>query len=268
MFSNMKRTPKKGEKWSRDEMILVFNLYFKLPYGKMDHRTAEVKELAAIMGRTDNSIAMRLNNFASCDPMLQQRGIKSLGDHKKQCQPYWDEFFANREALVFESERILAEYQDTTIEEKYQNEIIDIPENVVGTVRTYEVKVRVNQSFFRKVVLANYNYKCALTGIDVPELLVASHIIPWAKDENERLNPANGICLSSLYDKAFDCGLISFSDEGVVLFSNRIENNVGKDYYDKYFGIIKGMKLDSPMKYSLNPHFLEWHRDNIFGKRL
>lgn len=75
--------PKKGERWSRDEMILVFNLYFKLPYGKMDHRTPEVKELAAIMGRTDNSIAMRLNNFASCDPMLQQRGIKSLGDHKK-----------------------------------------------------------------------------------------------------------------------------------------------------------------------------------------
>lgn len=262
----MKRMPKKGEKWSRDEMILVFNLYFKLPYGKMDHRTTEVKELAAIMGRTDNSIAMRLNNFASCDPMLQQRGIKSLGDHKKQCQPYWDEFFANREALVFESERILAEYQNMTLEEKYKKEIIDIPKDVAGTVRISEVKVRVNQSFFRKIVMANYNNKCALTGIDIPELLIASHIIPWAKNEKERLNPANGICLSALYDKAFDCGLITFSNDGIVQLSSHIKKNIGKNYYDKYFEIIKDRKLVSPTKYSLNPLFLEWHRDNIFDK--
>lgn len=258
--------PKKGERWSRDEMILVFNLYFKLPYGKMDHRTPEVKELAAIMGRTDNSIAMRLNNFASCDPMLQQRGIKSLGDHKKQCQPYWDEFFENRENLVFESEKILAKYQDLTIEEKFKEEINDIPKDIVGTVKIQEVKVRVNQYFFRKIVLSNYNYKCALTQIDLSELLVASHIIPWAENEKERLNPENGICLSSLYDKAFDCGLISFTDKGLVLFSNRLSNNVGKEYYNKYFLPIKGQCLDHPTKYPINPLFLEWHRDNIFNK--
>ncbi len=258
--------PKKGERWSRDEMILVFNLYFKLPYGKMDHRTAEVKELAAIMGRTDNSIAMRLNNFASCDPMLQQRGIKSLGDHKKQCQPYWDEFFENRENLVFESEEILAKYQNSSIEEKYKDDISDIPKDIVGSVKIREVKTRVNQCFFRKTVLANYNYKCALTQIDLPELLIASHIIPWATNEKERLNPTNGICLSSLYDKAFDCGLISFSDSGVVIFSNRLENNIGKEYYDKYFLPIKGRNLERPMKYAINPLFLKWHRDNIFNQ--
>ena len=127
--------PTKGDRWTREEMILVFNLYFKLPYGKLDHRTPEVKELASIMGRTDNTIAMRLNNFASCDPKLVARGIKALDDQKKRCQPYWDEFYENQEKLIFESERILAEYQGTTIETKYKEELVDIPSNLKGQDR-------------------------------------------------------------------------------------------------------------------------------------
>lgn len=73
------------------------------------------------------------------------------------------------------------------------------------------------------------------TGIDLSELLVASHIIPWSENEQERLNPENGICLSSLYDKAFDKGLISFTNDKRVLFSFRLKENVGKEYYAKYF---------------------------------
>ena len=61
----MIRKPNKGDRWTKEEMIVVLNLYFKLPYGQMDHRNASVKELASLMGRTANSVAMRLNNFAS-----------------------------------------------------------------------------------------------------------------------------------------------------------------------------------------------------------
>ncbi len=259
--------PQKGDRWTREEMVLVFNLYFKLPYGKLDHRTPEVKNLASIMGRTDNSVAMRLNNFASCDPKLIARGIKALGDQKKRCQPYWDEFYENQEKLIFESERILAEYQNTTIETKYKDELIDIPRNLKGQERVREVKTRVNQHFFREMVLANYNGKCALTGIDIGKLLIASHIIPWSENKVERLNPENGICLSALYDKAFDKGLIAFDNEGVVLFSNSLESNVGKEYYTRYFLPIKSIQLSEPNKYRPNPQFLEWHRDVIFNKR-
>ena len=262
----MRVKPNKGDKWSREEMIIVLNLYFKLPYGKMDHRNPEVKELARIMGRTDNTVAMRLNNFASCDPKLIERGIKALGDQKKKCKPYWDEFYNNQERLVFESEKILAEYQDTDLETKYKCILEDIPNNITGETRQSMVKTRINQYFFRKMVLANYGRKCALTGIDISQLLVASHIIPWAENEKERLNPENGICLSSLYDKAFDKGLISFNDNGKVLFSRKLKNNVGKDYYDKYFTSIEGKLLAEPYKYHPNPLFLEWHRDVLFDK--
>ena len=254
------------ELWTRDEMILVLNLYLKLPFGKMDRRNPEVIRLAGIIGRTANAVALRLVNFASYDPQLKQRGISGMAHGGKKCGEYWNEFINDRERLIFESERILAEREGTTIEKKYKQEIKDIPLGVVGETKVREVKTRVNQNVFRQIVLANYDGKCALTGIDLTELLVASHIIPWAENEQERLNPENGICLSSLYDKAFDKGLISFTDDQRVIFSVRLQDNVGKDYYARYFAPVENAALIQPRKYNINPIFLEWHRDCIFNK--
>ena len=142
-----------------------------------------------------------------------------------------------------------------------------IPIGITGETKLREVKTRVNQHVFRQIVLSNYNNQCALTGIDIPELLIASHIIPWASNKKERLNPENGICLSSLYDKAFDKGLISFTNDQHVIFSTHLKENTGKDYYDKYFMPIENAILDTPRKYRINPQFLEWHRDCVFNKQ-
>jgi putative restriction endonuclease len=101
-----------GEKWTREEMILAFDLYLKLPFGKINTRTPEIIELSHLIGRSVNSVTLRLANFASCDPYHQQRGVKGMVGGQKQCQPIWDEFADNREALVFESERILVERQN------------------------------------------------------------------------------------------------------------------------------------------------------------
>ena len=64
--------------WTREEMILAFNLYLKLPFGKLHTRTPEIQELAQLINRSANSVALRLVNFASCDPQLQARGIKGM----------------------------------------------------------------------------------------------------------------------------------------------------------------------------------------------
>ena len=260
------RKPTKGSRWSREEMILCLNLYLKLPYGQLDHRTPAVIELANLMGRSANTVAIRLNNYASCDPQLRERKRSGMEGGRKQCQPFWDEFDEDREALLFVSEQILAAYQNTTIEEKYKQELSAIPKELKGETRIREVKTRVNQSVFRQLVLANYGSKCALTGIDMKELLVASHIIPWAANERERLNPENGICLSALFDRAFDKGLISFQDNGKVIFSQRLKENVGKEYYIRYFLPVENSKLSVPMKYNPDHRFLEWHRDVVFQK--
>lgn len=252
--------------WTREQMILVLNLYMKLPFGKMDRRNPEVQHLAGVINRTANAVAIRLTNYASCDPILKARGVSGMVNGRKQCQPYWDEFVNDRERLIFESEQILAQKEGTTIEQKFEQDIRDIPKGVTGETRLRQVKTRVNQNVFRQIVLANYDGKCALTGIDLSELLVASHIIPWSENEQERLNPENGICLSSLYDKAFDKGLISFADDKRVIFSARLKENIGKEYYAKYFEPVENVILVTPRKYHINPTFLEWHRDCIFNK--
>ena len=252
--------------WSRDEMMLALNLYLKLPFGRLDRKTPEVVHLAKIIGRTPNAVALRLVNFAAYDPILAKRGISGMTHGGKSCKEFWDEFVNDREKVLFESERILAKIEGTTIEQKYNSEIEDIPVGVVGETRFREVKTRVNQHLFRQIVLANYDGRCALTGIDVPELLVASHVIPWAKNTQERLNPENGICLSSLYDKAFDVGLIGFADDTSVMLSPRLKANADKDYFDKYFAPIEGRHLVVPRKYHVNPTFLKWHRDFIYEK--
>ena len=198
--------------------------------------------------------------------LITARGVVGLQGGSEKCRSYWEQFSEDKEGLIFECERILAQYEHTSIERKYRSILQDIPDNLVGKTREQIVQVRVNQSVFRQIVLANYDFKCALSGIDIPELLVASHVIPWSYNEEERMNPKNGICLSSLYDKAFDQGLISFDSSFKVLFSERLSSNVGKEYFDKYFSPIQNKSLAETKKYAINPTFLEWHRDCIFNK--
>lgn len=250
--------------WSRHEFILVLNLYYKLPFGKLNRTTKEVKELAKLLGRSDNSIALRLVNFAACDPYIRATGRHGMMSGIKQCLPYWNEFVDNREKLLFESEKILAKLQGSTIEQKYEPYLQDIEENYEGDEKVREVSTRVNQAIFRDKILSIYNYKCAITGIDIPSLLVASHIIPWASNKKERLNPANGICLSSLYDAAFDKGYIGFTKNYEIRLSHKLLENKSKKYFNRYFGSMDGVKISLPEEFKPEPSFLEWHMDNIF----
>ena len=115
-------------------------------------------------------------------------------------------------------------------------------------------------------MVANYSEKCAISGIDISDLLVASHILPWAKDENERLNPENGICLSALYDKAYDKGYIGINEKFEVVLSDAIKKKANEDYYKNYFGFLSGAKITLPQKYYPNKSFLQYHMDVIFIK--
>lgn len=252
--------------WTREELILAFNLYLKIPFGKMHSTNAAIIHLANLIGRTPSSVALRLVNFASVDPALKARGIKGMTGGINIVQPIWNEFFNNQEELVFRSEQILAQKENTSIEKKYQDLLLDI-KDLKGETITREVRTRVNQSVFRQIILANYSSKCAITGIDIPELLVASHIIPWAVDEKERLNPENGICLSSLYDKAFDNGFIGINKNYEVIFSSSLKNKKETSFFNNYFASIENIKIKEPIKYLPKKEFLQFHLDTIFDKK-
>ena len=117
--------------WTREELILAFNLYLKLPFGKLHHGNPDIIHLAQIIGRTADAVAMRLSNFASVDPFHQQRGVGGLSGGRKQVEPIWNEFSRNKEDLIFESEKILANLENQTIETKFAD-ILYGTENLKG----------------------------------------------------------------------------------------------------------------------------------------
>jgi len=249
--------------WTKDELIVAFNLYLKLPFGKMHSRNPEIIHLASVMGRTANSIALRLVNFASVDPYHQNRGVVGMKGGAKQVQPIWDEFFQNREALIFESERILADKENQTIENKYKELFTDIA-NLKGETRLREVKTRVNQSFFRKLIMVSYDYTCCITGIKQPDLLIASHIRPWGIDVENRLNPCNGLALNALHDKAFDNGLITITTDYHIKISSILLKQKQHNEVNEYFARYDNKKINLPQKYNPDVEFLKYHNQERF----
>lgn len=248
----------KSPNWTREELVLAFNLYLKLLFGQMHKGNMEVKKLATILGRrTPDSVAMRLTNFASVDPYHQNRGVKGMSGGYKQVKPIWDEFINNQEDLVFESERILADYKHQTIEEAYPEIEFDL-KGLTGEVKIRMVKTRVNQSVFRQMILKTYKSQCAISGIDLPELLVAGHIVPWAENEHERLNPENGLCLSNLYDRAYEKGLICIDTDYKVLISKRLREESPKEFYQNFFGRFEYQSIHVPKTYQPKKEFLEY----------
>jgi len=202
--------------WTREELILAINLYCKIPFGKMHKSNAAIIELAELIGRTPSSVALKLGNFASFDPTLRARGIKGASNASKLDKSIWDEFYNNWDEALLQSEEMLAQKQHTTIEKINAIDLTQLPKD--GKEKERLIKTRVNQSLFRKIVLATYNNKCCITGLAQPELLIASHIVPWSKNESIRLSPMNGLCLNALHDKAFNSGFISIPLESFTIF--------------------------------------------------
>lgn len=242
--------------WSREEHILAFNLYCKITFGRQHQSAPEVIELAKLIGRSAGSVALKLNNFSRLDPELQARGIKGMAHGAKGEIEVWHDFENDPEALAFESERLLAKFTGRKLEEVAEIDEDDLPKE--GLERERIVRARVNQHFFRKTVLAAYDYKCCITGINFPELLVASHILPWASNPKQRMNPRNGLCLNALHDRAFDRGLMYVDHSLNICFQEKrlSSSTLGLDWVLSFKG--KGISL--PQKFQPDVTLLAVHR--------
>ena len=186
----------KRRNWTREELIVAFNLYCKIPFSKINQNHNLIVELANAIDRTPSAVAWKLVNFASLDPTLKARDIKGASNYGKLDKVIFEEFYHDWDNLAYESELLIAKFSKKTIEETAHINANELPK---GKERDALIKARVNQSFFRSSILSSYNQKCCVTGLSISDFLVASHIIPWAKDEKNRLNPHNGLCLCILY---------------------------------------------------------------------
>ena len=259
--------------WSEEELILTLSVYFQLPFGRLNRTTPEVIELASLLdNRTANSAAMRLCNFAACDPAIAGTvgpagTIRSgLVGGMSTCKPIWDKYSNDKEQLFLKAAQIRADRLHKSVEETLSENSQKSLKGLHGETRKQMVNLRVNQDAFRNMILNNYENKCAITGIDIPELLVASHIIPWADREDTRLDPENGICLSPLYDKAFDRGYIGVKKDYTIVLSSNLSKKIHKTYFQKYFQPLDGLSIALPYDHKPNKDYLEYHLDMIFEK--
>ncbi|WP_407894301.1 HNH endonuclease [Lacticaseibacillus sp. N501-2] len=132
------------------------------------------------------------------------------------------------------------------------------------TDRVSKTKQRVGQQIVAEMVKDNYAYHCAVTGIHTREFLVASHIIPWAADPKKRLDPTNVICLSTLWDRAFDQGFITFNakDYSISTSPKLQEDSALAGMFNGY----AGRQLHLPRHGAPSKVALEYHNDVVFKR--
>lgn len=244
--------------------MLAFNLYCKIPFGAIHMRNPKVIELAKLLGRSVGAVSYKLANFARLDPTLRSRGIRGMAHGAKGEEEVWRQFATNGEKLVFESEKLLAERTGRRLEEVAEIDESELPAE--GLDRERLVKTRVNQRFFRDAVLAAYNFRCCVSGLAVPPLLVASHIVPWSLDAKNRMNPRNGLCLNALHDRAFDRGLMTVTADFNVKISGMLEPTSKADEEPlAWLRRFDGSPLTLPKKFPPDAALLASHRKRWNG---
>ena len=256
------RGDKYGTKWEREESILALYLYCQIPFARTKANNPEVIRLANLIGRTPSSVARKLGNFGAFDPLLQSRGVKGLIHVSHDDRAIWTEFHGRWETLVIEADKILSQLPITELSRETTEELNALPP-FEQTERLVTRMERLCQSFFRKTIMASYESRCCVCGLDLPTLLVASHIIPWASREDLRTDPDNGLCLCAIHDKAFDRGLIGVLPTNEVVISKAAFASKATAVQD-YLLVFSGRQINLPRRFPPKPANLNWHLENIF----
>jgi len=261
-------------RWTREHFLIALNLYCKLSFGQLHKNNPLIVDVARKMGRTPSSLAMKLCNFASLDPIQKARGIKGLTGATKHDREMWDEFHDKLSVLGPESEQLLHDLftKDNAreVDLLQQNKVsLEPSKNFTApaglTEKIATVKVRRGQQFFRQAILSAYDVRCCISGINVPRLLVASHIKPWRDFPKERLNLRNGLCLSNLHDAAFDAGLITLDEKLNVVLSKQLKHYFPQPTLEQNFVPFEGKMIHLPNKLAEpSEEFLSYHRKEIF----
>ncbi|WP_238608879.1 HNH endonuclease, partial [Bifidobacterium animalis] len=216
--------------------MMAFALYLGLPKKELDDRGEAVRELASSLDRTPNSVSLKIWNIAAHDENRLATGRVGMSHGSKLDAWVWDEYNKDEEMFLAKCLGLLPPKVQSHVlnegkylpETKLETTLSDLKLNIPeGTIRHVVQAQRVNQSYFRNSLLANYGGKCCVTGIAIPQLLVASHIKPWsASDSREKTMASNGLLLNAFHDCAFDRGLMTLDDNYCILINHE---QVGHD---------------------------------------
>jgi putative restriction endonuclease len=265
--------------WTRDELMLALYLYVHIPFGRQDKGDLDVQQLAIRLGRTSSSVAMKLSNLTSLDPIERERGVKGLQSASRADSLLFAEYSANPlETLAIAETLWNSDWTPSEASAVWSSEMIDAVQSANArrtvpriqshegpTDRWTEQKIRLGQRVFRRNVLAAYDERCAVTGMAVESLLTASHIKPWAMSEDvERVSPHNGLLLSPFYNAAFDKGLITLDDQLNWSFASKLLDACENPEIAHHVDVLRHRPLRVPTALYPAEEFIRFHREYIF----
>ena len=229
----------------------------------------------------DTIFLAKLYEFVKKEQKKEDGGIF----HNETSKSYWQKGFCSAAlkqwsqfiSLSNREEDMLKRIAVASNGSQLSRELMDIPlsqnpllindelniASLEGKTALREVEVRQNQSFFRKMILSNYNRCCCLTGLPIPEILRASHISEWAKDKDNRMNPENGLCLSATYDAAFDRHLVSFDENYRLILAPSLHEYYTNSAFQEHFKRFEGSKITMPTRFPPSKILLAKHRETM-----
>lgn len=244
--------------WSEIEDMACLYLYLKSGGKQLDDSSIEVKELAKAIGRSPAAVSFKSGNFRFIDPKSDRKGFKhGSATDRRVWNSFSDDIDSCREVYEMLIDWPEASEDILQTEREINSGNYHIPDLYgMGKKRVGSIKIKLD-------AMSNYSERCCVCGIEHPNLLIASHIIPWKDDEFKRADPRNVLLLCALHDKLFDKGLISLSDDYKIIVARLgpalIETNRVIMYLD-------GKEISLPADKTKFPKldYLDYHRKNIF----
>lgn len=158
--------------------------------------------------------------------------------------------------------RLFADYfgeeEHPYILEKEQEQIENTIEDKSEKVQLY--RARIGQGEYRIKLLDQCPF-CPITLISDDRLLIASHIKPWSTSNDfEKTDPKNGFMLTPTFDRLFDRGFLSFTNDKKTILSPFLSNMT----YSKIG--ISDNKIIPHLPIEGREEYLEYHRTNVLKK--
>lgn len=236
------------KKWTYNEVLLALYAYCHVPFNKANNSNSWIVKIASVIGRSPAAVKMKIGNLGAFDPLLKAKGIVGLSNTSQIDEIVWKDYNGKWDKLVYDAEMILTAEGEGLI-----SNLVDLPQ---GSEAYYTAKRRINQDFFRCAVLSSYNNKCCISGISVPSLLEAAHIISWSNDAQKRTDPTNGICLNPLFHKAYDCFLMTITPDFRIVLSDEFILSIKDETTSNYLIHLQNRPITMPNRFLPN-------RDNL-----
>ncbi len=247
-----------GHKYSWEEETLIIDLYTRTPTSKINDKNPEIMALCNSLNQFGydcvvSGIRNKMENLKSVDPDYTSDGRIGRKNAKKEFTERWMSYLSTN----FKNLDNDVEFALKTIEK--HNPDVTRP----------AIKRRDGQAVFRERVLASFDCQCCITKMKTPQLLQACHIKPHSvcikeNRPDQDMDIQNGLCMNILYHRAFDAGLFSIDEDKKIILSPYLDL---KDR-DSFFSQLEGQTIITTDRTMIGEQYLEYHRKNIFAKKV